>query len=70
MTKRVRIPIDDLLAKSNQGEESARGIVCPECKGVQVSDGRNIKWTRPIIGGVRRKHTCRTCQNEWYTVEK
>lgn len=67
---KVRVPIDDLVNRSNQGEEKSIGIVCPKCKCVQFGEGTHVRNTRRIAGGIRRYRACRACGKVWTTTER
>jgi hypothetical protein len=70
MTKRVRMPIDELLAKSSAGAAGRAGITCPKCACIQFSDGKNVRNTVHIPHAIRRYRVCRNCGHSWATVER
>jgi len=69
--KKVRRPIEEMLAGANQGNSNL-GIRCPECHCVPFArGGKTVINTVPTEDGtVRRRRWCRNCGNEWWTVEK
>lgn len=67
---KVRVPIDDLVNRSNQGDGRPAGIVCPKCGCLQFGDGRNVRNTRRFVGGVRRYRVCRACGKVFTTTER
>lgn len=67
---KIRTPIDQMIAKSNQGAEKAKGIVCPKCGCVQVGEGRSVHHTVHVAGGNRRYRKCRACGHEIRTFEQ
>jgi hypothetical protein len=70
MTKRIRVPIGTLLARSNQGEGEELGLKCPKCHCVQFrSNNGGVRNTRKILDGVKRYRECRNCGHVWVTVE-
>jgi hypothetical protein len=47
-----------------------KGIVCPACACVQFGEGKHVRNTVPVEGGVRRYRTCRNCGHSWPTFEQ
>jgi len=68
---RVRVPVGNLIDRSNQGGEGGDGIRCPKCHGQQFApSGRMVKQTRRTSDSIMRERRCPHCGNEFWTSEK
>ena len=47
-----------------------RGLACPECQCIQISDGKNVFNTTPAINSIQRERHCRNCGHVWKTRER
>ena len=47
-----------------------RGLACPECWCIQISDGKNVFNTTPAINSIQRERHCRNCGHRWKTRER
>jgi hypothetical protein len=66
-----RVPIDDLLAASNQGDGGDRGLKCPKCHCIQFRSSTGaVRNTLKIEGGIKRYRTCRACGHVFCTMER
>ena len=58
------------VAYTQSQQVKPRGLACPECQCIQISDGKNVFNTTPTINSIQRERHCRNCGHVWKTRER